>query len=88
MKKIVCRFDLFDMKQKIYCVTEDNAEEIGETTIFDMANDMTFFAALDEYKTNKFHLYGPQQYAEMISQQLKKFALSKYNETNIEVEIN
>lgn len=49
---------------------------------------MTELAGQDEYKTNKYHLFGPNQYAEMIADQIKRLAITKYESNNIEVEIN
>ena len=85
---IVCRFNLFAMDQQIYIINEQGASVIDSCNLFDLAEYMTRYASSDEYKTNKYHLYGPPQYAEMIAQQIKKIAASKYNENNIEVEIN
>ena len=85
---IICRFNLFAMEQPIYAVDEHGATKIGSCNLFDIAEYMTNYASFEEYKTNKYHLYGPVQYAEMISKQIKQIAVSKYNENNIEVEIN
>lgn len=88
---ILCRFDLFGMKQDIYAFDETGKTEtriIGESNIFDLAQKMTELAGQDEYKTNKYHLFGPNQYAEMIADQIKRLAITKYESNNIEVEIN
>ena len=88
MKEIMCRFNLFAMDQQIYLVDDSGAKKIGVTSIFDMANDMLKLSKWDDTNVNKFHLYGPTQYAEMIAKQLKQLAASDYSENNIEVEIN
>ena len=88
MKEIICRFNLFAMDQQIYFVDDSGMTKIGVTSIFDMANDMLKLSKWEDTNTNKFHLYGPTQYAEMIAKQLKQLAASEYNENNIEVEIN
>ena len=85
---IVCRFNLFAMEHKIYVVDEYGAYVVGSCNLFDIAEYMTHYASFEEHKTNKYHLYGPTQYAEMIAKQIKQIAASKYNENNVEVEIN
>lgn len=87
---ILCRFNLFAMDQRIYALNETTGEtnDLGSGNLFDIANLMIDAANSPDYKTNKFHLYGPTQYAEMISKQIKQNSASKYNNNNIEVEIN
>lgn len=86
--KLVCRFNLFDMKQPIYAVDEGGSVELGTSNLFNIAEDMTKWAGIEEYKTNKYHLYGSEPHAKMIAKQIKKLVASKYGENNVEVEIN
>ena len=87
---ILCRFNLFAMDQHIYAVNEKTGEttDVGSGNLFDISNLMIEAANTPEYKTNKFHLYGNPQYAEMIGKQIKQNAAAKYNNNNVEVEIN
>lgn len=85
---IFCRFNLFAMDSQIYAHYDGGSELLGTANLFDLAEMMTNFAGLDKYKTNKYHLYGPIKYAEMIAKQIKQLAASKYGENNVEVEIN
>lgn len=82
MDYIICHFTLFDLHQKVYykndVVAISTNEDLGEN-IANLCN---------KYNCNKVHLYGNEEYAAGIIEDIHIYSGTKYGINNIEIEVN
>lgn len=86
MNKIICFIDLFRLHSRVYTVDkESNQTFIAEIPLAELGEKIaeTSFAA----HINHVTLIGAPAYAEGIVPEIKEYALTKYNNNDLVVEV-
>ena len=86
MKKIVGTFHLFELHQSIFLIDEDKQSHIAICSLDDMANTITNLCHI--HGVESVHLYGNNETAQEIALDIQKAGALKYNNFNINVEVN
>ena len=85
-KCILCQVSMFSVNQRVILKDGDYTKEIGmvdmgvlEETIANLCN---------KYKVNKVKLLGSSKFLRGVADAITTYSIKKYNNNNIEVEIN
>lgn len=84
--EVICNLNLFDAHQKIYIYKNDMYEIIGETNLDSIAEDMLTIG--QTHSISKFHIFGNNDYVDKLVEDLKFLNYSKFNNNDIEIEVN
>ena len=86
-KQIICTVSMFDLHQRVKLINEDGQEkDIAITTLGDLAETITDCAM--KYATPNIHLFGYDSYLSNVVKNIKKYALARYSQESIHVEVN
>lgn len=86
MKTIICYFNLFDMSQKILILNEDKEELIAMATLDSLGESIADVCKV--YNINKVHLYGNEEYASSLIDEIDTHTGAAYSNNLIEIEVN
>ena len=84
--EVICNLNLFDANQKIYIYKNNMYEIIGETNLNSIAEDMLTIG--QEHDISRFHIFGNNDYVDKLVEDLKFLNYSKFNNNEIEIEVN
>jgi hypothetical protein len=89
MKEILCNIDMFTMGQTVYSIDTERtrvAIEIGESDITHLPEAL--HAACQEYGANKIHLFGEENYTNLVAEDIKVYYSIKHSNEFVEIEVN
>ena len=83
---IYCRFNLFDLHQRIHLMTETGeAKTIAITTYEELSEVIPEMCK--KYGITKVNLFGPEQFTEEMVEQIHTNGINNYGINNLEIEV-
>lgn len=86
MSVIFCKLDLFDMKQQVQLVSDDNTITLASVDIKDLGQ--TIATLCDDNLVFKVKIFGTQEYAEDVANDILTCNSVMYKENKLTVEVN
>lgn len=86
MKKIVSIFHMFELHQPICIVDDEKETVVAISNLESLGRDLANLCHV--HQVNHVHLFGNEEYANQIIQDLKEQASLAYSNENIIIEVN
>ena len=90
MKKVICNFNLFDMDQTMFIYIEENGDKrvnpIGRCKFENLGHMLVELCYANDIRN--IHLFGQEQYVNIILQDIDLHSGSAYSNGMIQVEVN
>ena len=87
MNYILCNIFMFDLHQRIIYVDEKG--QIHDAAIANLDNLSEMITdACNKYNVNNVHLFGHEEYANSVADEIRHYGMTKYSNNYINVEVN
>lgn len=87
METIICHFNLFTHQQTIHLMRSDGSSEVLGRCSLDDLGKMIVLNCM-QYKVLNIHLYGNEQFADSLIQEIDQRTAYSYSKNLIKIEVN
>lgn len=82
---IIIPLNLFKLEQEIMIVDQEGAHDFAKVELTHLPEVVV--EACGVYGTNKIRLFGNNNYAEALSNEIREYAIQNYSNMNLDIEI-